>query len=113
MATSRTGTQQWKSLRARVIREEHTCHLCRLPVDKSLPVTDPMHATVDHLVPWSLGGQDTRQNVALSHSLCNKRRQAKALDATNGTGCPAEIHQSRQWLSDYTACPQGLGWHSR
>jgi 5-methylcytosine-specific restriction endonuclease McrA len=50
-------------------RDRGICHLCHKRVD-------PQKWHLDHLVPISLGGPHTRDNVAVSHPLCNIRRNA-------------------------------------
>ena len=55
-------------------RDGWRCHLCgkRVPnVRYSARDTDP---TIDHLVPTSAGGHDTKSNVALAHNRCNWER---------------------------------------
>ena len=64
-----------RQLRARVLREEHDCWLCGLPVDKALKTPDPGSPEVDEIIPVSLGGDPLdRSNARLSHRLCNVRR---------------------------------------
>lgn len=48
-------------------RDGWICGICREPVDTG-------DATLDHIVPISLGGADEPSNVRLAHSLCNSRR---------------------------------------
>jgi 5-methylcytosine-specific restriction endonuclease McrA len=31
-------------------------------------------ATIDHIIPLSLGGQDTPQNMQVSHESCNMKK---------------------------------------
>lgn len=66
---------RWERMRARVFAEEDTCHLCRQPVDTTLPALDPGAPELDHITPVSRGG-DTwdRSNYALTHRLCNQRK---------------------------------------
>jgi 5-methylcytosine-specific restriction endonuclease McrA len=45
-------------------RDGHRCHLCKKLVKRN-------EATMDHIVPASLGGPHTRANVALAHRSCN------------------------------------------
>lgn len=45
-------------------RDGRRCHLCGKKVKRS-------EATMDHIVPASLGGPHTRANVALAHRSCN------------------------------------------
>ena len=64
-----------RKVRARVLREEHTCWLCGDEVDVTLPAGHPAAPEVDEVVPVSLGGSPfTRSNCRLAHRLCNQRR---------------------------------------
>lgn len=90
-----------RQLRARVLAEEDTCHLCLLPVDTSLPAGRPDSPEVDELLPVSLGGDPLdRSNVRLAHRICNQHRGAKELHRLNR---PADvrpvkpIRTSRAW----------------
>ena len=60
-------------------RDGWRCHLCGQFVSKDISRTDPMGATVDHLVPLSLGGDDDAANVALAHRRCNGLRGVRPL----------------------------------
>lgn len=57
-------------------RDGRTCQLCHTPVDIQLPWTDKWSATLDHIVPYSLGGSDEESNLRLAHRSCNSRRGA-------------------------------------
>lgn len=48
-------------------RDGWLCGICGEPVERA-------DATLDHIVPVSLGGADEPENVRLAHSLCNSRR---------------------------------------
>lgn len=48
-------------------RDDWLCGICGKPVETG-------DATLDHIVPISLGGSDEPSNVRLAHSLCNSRR---------------------------------------
>lgn len=61
-------------------RDGWLCHLCGAPVDPELSRSHLMGATIDHIVPLSLGGEDTEANVALAHNSCNRRKSALLLD---------------------------------
>lgn len=50
-------------------RDGGVCHLCRKTVARS-------DASVDHLIPVSLGGPHTRANVGLAHRSCNSSKKA-------------------------------------
>lgn len=58
-------------------RDGYRCHLCNHKVDMSLPGTDRMGPTVDHLIPLSGEGDDVESNVALAHRSCNCSRRDK------------------------------------
>lgn len=55
-------------------RDGWVCHLCEKPVDASLSANHQMAATIDHILPVSLGGIDSLGNVALAHRSCNASR---------------------------------------
>jgi hypothetical protein len=48
-------------------RDAWMCGICGLPVA-------PEDASLDHIVPVSLGGPHTATNLRLAHTLCNSRR---------------------------------------
>lgn len=58
-----------------------TCHLCGFDV---LPVAggagQPWGATVDHVLPIALGGEDVWTNVRLAHRWCNSKRAQRDPD---------------------------------
>jgi len=64
-------------------RDGYICHLCHDVVDMTLPRTHRYGATLDHLTPLSLGGEDTKENVKLAHWICNIRRSNKPLGDAN------------------------------
>lgn len=49
------------------------CHICGQPIDYSLPYTDPMSFTADHIEPRSLGGS-LYGELKPAHRACNSRR---------------------------------------
>lgn len=56
------------------------CHLCGKRVRRKASRTDPFGATIDHLVPLSLGGADEPANVATAHYRCNQDKRACAMN---------------------------------
>lgn len=65
----RGGTSQgWARIRRQVLeRDMGVCHLCGGEGANS----------VDHLIPFSLGGTDNLDNLAAAHASCNSRRGAR------------------------------------
>lgn len=55
-------------------RDEWVCNICSAPVDRNLSWPDPMSPSLDHVLPLSLGGHHTMENVALAHLSCNVRK---------------------------------------
>ncbi len=56
-------------------RDGWVCHLCYRPVERVAGVNGrPRGATVDHLIPVSVGGEHVWRNVALAHRSCNSAR---------------------------------------
>lgn len=52
-------------------RDGWKCGLCGVRVDVSLRWPDPMSASLDHILPLSVGGEHTWANVQISHLRCN------------------------------------------
>lgn len=59
------------------IRDNWICHLCNQAVDSELSRTDPMGATIDHVVPLSKGGSDSFENVRTAHFSCNVKKGSR------------------------------------
>jgi 5-methylcytosine-specific restriction endonuclease McrA len=60
-------------------RDDWTCRLCLKPVDRDAVVPAPMAATLDHVVPLSLGGEHVYSNVQCAHFLCNSTKGANVV----------------------------------
>lgn len=59
-------------------RDSGICQICGHEVDDSLAVTDPMSATVDHIVPViDPASEHSYANTQLAHFDCNRRKSAK------------------------------------
>lgn len=107
MATSRTGTAQWKRTRARLIRERaHVCHWCGKTLDQTAPRGSVDAIEVDHLVSVLLRPDlaNDLSNLALSCHPCNrskgKRSQPKAR-----TAIVCAFHDPPTWT-----CPHSRDW---
>lgn len=73
-------------------RDGWICHLCMEAIQPHRRCPDPWAATMDHLVPLSLGGTHTWDNVKASHAHCNFVKGAslsvdKVLDNVVDSGC--------------------------
>lgn len=55
-------------------RDGWICGICEQPVDPTLKYPHPHSASLDHVVPLSLDGEHTRDNVRCSHLTCNVAR---------------------------------------
>ena len=63
--------------RRAIARSGAGCHICGLPIDYTLPSTDPRSFVVDHLVPLAKGGSDDLTNKAAAHRDCNATKAAR------------------------------------
>lgn len=59
-------------------RDAWRCALCSGSVSKALRFPDPLSASIDHIVPLSLGGEHSAANVQLAHLGCNMRKGVAA-----------------------------------
>lgn len=78
-------------------RDGWVCQLCTRPVEASVSYPDPMSASLDHVVPLSIGGHHVWDNVQLAHLDCNNKKQAQ-VDWTPEVahGCSEGAGQPRQ-----------------
>ena len=58
-------------------RDGWICQLCGDPIDPALDRRALLGATIDHTVPLSRGGADTRANVKTAHNRCNRQKSAR------------------------------------
>jgi len=76
---------RWRSVKGRFRsdcrRSGQRCHLCRQPIDYTLPAQHPDAFEADHLQPVALRPDlaYTYSNLRPSHSRCNRARQADAV----------------------------------
>ncbi|WP_425297046.1 HNH endonuclease [Nocardia brasiliensis] len=85
-------SRAYRKARDRLRRLSQTCHLCGKPIDVSLPHTDRMSWTADHITPRSLGGHILGEMKA-AHRSCNSRRG----NGTRNTHNP--LPTTRDWFS--------------
>lgn len=60
-------------------RDRWTCHLCDLPVSRTLAHPHPMSPSIDHLVPIDSDGSDDPANLATAHLACNLHKHTAAM----------------------------------
>lgn len=64
--------------RKTIIASQDRCGICGKPVDKTLKTPHPLSATVDHIIPVSLGGHPSDiNNLQLAHRCCNREKSNK------------------------------------
>lgn len=61
----------YEDVRRYVIKAYDDCFRCGIGVDKGLSGRHPYGPTLDLVVPWSKGGDISRENGRLSHMRCN------------------------------------------
>lgn len=67
-----------------ILRKTATvCALCGMPIDKSLKYPDPMSISIDHIIPVTLGGKSTLDNLQAAHLVCNKAKGKKIIQKNN------------------------------
>ncbi|MEU7032722.1 HNH endonuclease signature motif containing protein [Streptomyces sp. NPDC046237] len=76
-AAKRGGISESYTLAQIAERDQWLCQLCRKPVPEEARVPDVLAPTIDHIVPVSKGGDDTRANVQLAHFGCNSSKGAR------------------------------------
>lgn len=65
--------------------DDWICQLCFRPVNRRLRQPNWWCATLDHIIPLSMGGTHTRDNVQLAHKRCNEAKGCQlAPVATSG-----------------------------
>ena len=98
----RTDVRNW------LLATQDVCALCGQPIDKTLTTyvdprdgkrkRHPMSAEVDEIVPISKGGSPyDRENVRLTHRICNQRRGNKTEPEIRTINLP--LPTSRDWRS--------------
>lgn len=55
-------------------RDHWLCGICGDLVDKLVEYPDPQSASLDHVIPLSIGGEHTMDNTQISHLSCNVRK---------------------------------------
>ncbi|WP_442972495.1 HNH endonuclease [Rhodococcus sp. BH5] len=58
-------------------RDGNQCRICDQSIDMMLTYPDMMRASVDHILPYSLGGTHHESNLQLAHLRCNLIKQKR------------------------------------
>ena len=67
------GAKQEPYLREDIFEQDNwTCQLCQEPINPELKWPESGSASIDHIIPLSLGGDDTPANVQAAHLSCNQ-----------------------------------------
>lgn len=69
-------------LRERMFKKQKRCHWCGEPMNLVSPPTNPLDATIEHIVPLSKGGLDNSNNRTLAHKKCNQARGNEMTELT-------------------------------
>lgn len=79
LSCSRRNFHIFRVHRDAVIERSGTdCALCGRPIDMTLSWPHKMSFSIDHIIPWSLGGSHDLTNLQPSHLICNATKQARA-----------------------------------
>lgn len=73
----RRDTNLQRHIPALVGRDGTSCYLCGETVDIALAWPHKLSKSVDHVVPWSLGGSDDLSNLSMTHLFCNLQKHNK------------------------------------
>lgn len=74
------STRNFRAYRKKVIDGGSAyCGLCDLPIDLTLKGSNPGALSIDHIVPYSMGGSDRDANLQPTHVRCNSSKQNRWL----------------------------------
>lgn len=100
MATSRTGTAQWKRARAQALARAKRngvthCRHCKVQLNYEQGL-QPNSAEPDHLIPWAMGGKDHVDNLEVICRSCNQSKGHRGAPKAKATP-PTPLKTSRKW----------------
>ena len=66
---------QFEANKKIILATQDLCGICGKPVDKTLPATHPLSASIDHIIPIAKGGHPSDlSNLQLAHRACNREK---------------------------------------
>lgn len=74
------------------IRDNWTCHICGLPVERDKKYPYPTAPVLDHIKPLVKGGEHSMDNTACAHSRCNTVKLDRELPV-------AKIEELQRYMS--------------
>ena len=101
MATSRTGTSQWKKVRKRALylaRQQGITHCpyCKVKLDYDITRT-PSSAEPDHVFAHANGGEDKLENLRVCCRKCNQSKGDRPAPKTSTVLARKPLKTSRRW----------------
>jgi 5-methylcytosine-specific restriction enzyme A len=101
MATSRTGTSQYKKARKRALHLAQAqslthCPYCGIELDYVNSLR-PNSAETDHVIAHAKGGQDHVNNLAVCCRHCNQSKGDRPAPKTKTILATKPLKTSRQW----------------
>ena len=112
-----SGGTRMKRFRCRLLRLDPHCHYCRCALDHE-------SSTLDHKIPKSRGGKDSRSNLVLACNPCQKQKGARGYEEfmrneiepqlqhpppQDGSGTPLDLDRiAAEWLAARNVIAQAL-----
>ncbi|WP_143054032.1 HNH endonuclease signature motif containing protein [Arthrobacter sp. yr096] len=101
MATSRTGTAQWKRISRQAKKNARRdgidrCPYCKVMLNYDVGRTH-CSAEADHIVPWDKGGRDELSNVIVICRRCNQSKGNRAAPKIATVLARQPLKTSRKW----------------
>ena len=95
--------------RKKVLATQSICGICGKPVDFSKRYPHPLSATVDHIIPLSLGGHPSDlDNLQLAHNSCNRQKSDKYM----GNPADAKVKRTASEVRSRRILPLSEDWSS-
>ena len=101
MATSRTGTSQYKKARKKALHQAKAngverCPYCKVILDYDVGLK-PNSAETDHVIAHARGGQDHVDNLKVCCRRCNQSKGDRPAPKTSTVLAVKPLKTSRRW----------------